>query len=265
MRVGQPFNPFHLFVGSFIPGWLERRLEISPGAKLCYARLCRYAGKLGVAFPDQRELADSLGVTDRQVRRYYRELQSITVEGARTPLIHVAKRGRGRTALVTFLLHPWMGLDAAVDNVWRAPANRTDASALDRTFVSGPLLREPESAEENQGARRRRTRPRPAAPPSRGDGKQLVRGMTHALQNGHEIPGVARKRLAAVRARVGALHAAAKHRLEVFARWLVKSGATDDAAQAIIADLLSRPEITNPYAYYAQGSPARKRIEQLLR
>ena len=54
------FNPYKLFVGSFIPEWLERRKEISPGAKLCYARLLRHADReTGLPGRSKRLLARS--------------------------------------------------------------------------------------------------------------------------------------------------------------------------------------------------------------
>ena len=46
-RVGQPFNPFRLFTGIFIPEALVRSELVSPGAKMAYGRLARYAGQDG--------------------------------------------------------------------------------------------------------------------------------------------------------------------------------------------------------------------------
>src|SRR5687767_1040770 len=69
-------NPSGLFHGSYIPEWLELIPTISAGAKLCYARLCRYAGKNGVAWPHEDTLAAKLGgVTDRTVRNYLDQLK----------------------------------------------------------------------------------------------------------------------------------------------------------------------------------------------
>ena len=74
LKVGQPFNPFALFVGSFIPNCLMRTNLISSGAKLCWARLAQYAGQNGQAWPSQEELAVELGVSERTVRNYLKEL-----------------------------------------------------------------------------------------------------------------------------------------------------------------------------------------------
>jgi len=76
MKTGQAFNPYRLFVGAFIPNALLRWSGVSPGAKLCYARLAQYAGKNGAAFPSQEELARELGVSERQVIRYLAELEN---------------------------------------------------------------------------------------------------------------------------------------------------------------------------------------------
>jgi hypothetical protein len=57
-------NPYKLFVGSFIPNWLLKREEISQGAKLCYARLCQYAGEDGECYPSQKKLAEALGIPE---------------------------------------------------------------------------------------------------------------------------------------------------------------------------------------------------------
>jgi len=50
MQAGQPFNRFLLFTGIFIPGGLVRANGISPGAKLAYRRLARYAGQDGECY-----------------------------------------------------------------------------------------------------------------------------------------------------------------------------------------------------------------------
>ena len=39
LEIGQPFNPFRLFNGIFIPDALARQKGISSGAKMIYGRL----------------------------------------------------------------------------------------------------------------------------------------------------------------------------------------------------------------------------------
>lgn len=126
-------NPYKLFHGSFVPNWLLERKEVSQGAKLCYARLCQYAGKKGTAWPAQETLAAEIGCSDREARRYLKELVT-------TELIEVEQRGLGKSNVYHFLGHPWI----------LAAPDRTDMSALDRTDMS---------YKENQGRESRGSEP----------------------------------------------------------------------------------------------------------
>lgn len=64
---------------SALPSWIEERSvrEISQGAKLCFARLIGYARSNGYAFPALKKLANDIGVSDKQVRRYVHQLEKI--------------------------------------------------------------------------------------------------------------------------------------------------------------------------------------------
>jgi len=75
LQVGQPFNPFGLFVGIFIPEALVRTKDISPGAKVAYGRLVRYAGQDGDCHPSVKSIAQEIGVKERQAQRYLAELE----------------------------------------------------------------------------------------------------------------------------------------------------------------------------------------------
>jgi len=75
MTVGQKFNPYKLFVGSFIPNALMRYKGISSTAKLTWARLAQYAGENGMAWPSQKTLAEEIGVTERQINFVLKELE----------------------------------------------------------------------------------------------------------------------------------------------------------------------------------------------
>jgi hypothetical protein len=75
IRIGQPFNPFGFFNGIFIPESMVRSTRISPGAKLTYGRLTRYAGQDGKCYPAVATLATQIGVSDRQTQRYLAELE----------------------------------------------------------------------------------------------------------------------------------------------------------------------------------------------
>lgn len=94
-------NPYRRFFGSMVPEWLARRPEISPGPKLAYARLARYARDQGVAWPHLCELGEQLGVGEEQAGRYVREL-------AKHALIHIERQGLSRPNRYHFLDHPWI-------------------------------------------------------------------------------------------------------------------------------------------------------------
>lgn len=90
-----------MFIGSHIPNWLLQRTEISPGAKLCLARLYQYAGSNGECYPKQETLAQELGVKARQVRNYITELKKYNLLAS----IRCAKKRSNR---YKFPRHEWM-------------------------------------------------------------------------------------------------------------------------------------------------------------
>jgi hypothetical protein len=51
LQPGEPFNPYRMFNGVFIPEGLMRCPWINPGAKLAWGRLARYAGEDGRCYP----------------------------------------------------------------------------------------------------------------------------------------------------------------------------------------------------------------------
>jgi len=73
-RVGDYFNPYRIFIGSFIPNCLMSYPKVSSSAKLLWARLAQYAGREGSCFPSQEELARQLGVSKRTVVNLVNEL-----------------------------------------------------------------------------------------------------------------------------------------------------------------------------------------------
>ena len=96
-------NPSKQDIGSFIPEWLEGRTEISPGAKLVYARLRRFAGRDGLAYPKIETLSEAVGCPLRTVKRYLQELKDLG-------LIHTIRRGLSKSNVYKFPVHEWMGL-----------------------------------------------------------------------------------------------------------------------------------------------------------
>jgi hypothetical protein len=94
------------FTGPTIPKWILRRYEITAGAKLLYCHLAQH-----ICTPDfpkclvarglhQREIAKSLGASERSVRNWLEELKD-------APLITCQVVGWGKPNLYFFLEHPW--------------------------------------------------------------------------------------------------------------------------------------------------------------
>lgn len=63
-------------MGAMIPLPIMAAPDLSPGAKLCYAAMCRFAGRDGRCFPSERELGEKLRVSERSARSYVAELVS---------------------------------------------------------------------------------------------------------------------------------------------------------------------------------------------
>ena len=75
-----------------VPNHVLVSSKISPGAKLCYAMLLKYAWQNDFCFPGQERLARDMGVTDRSVRTYLQELQT-------EKFVVVKQRGLGKPNL----------------------------------------------------------------------------------------------------------------------------------------------------------------------
>lgn len=97
-QIGEIFNPFQLFVGAMIPSAVLRNPDLSPSAKLVFARLAQFAGRQGKAWPSDQTLGREVGLGDRQVRRCVAELE-------RYGLIRRVSRA-GHSNLFEFLWHP---------------------------------------------------------------------------------------------------------------------------------------------------------------
>jgi hypothetical protein len=109
-----------MFRGAFVPNWLLRRKEVTPGAKLCYARLCQFSGENNKCHPRQETLAAELGISARSVGDYLRELRH-------HGLLESERPGLGRANRYFFLDHAW---------IYEGPPLRT-ASASDRQDIAG--------------------------------------------------------------------------------------------------------------------------------
>jgi hypothetical protein len=73
--VGQPFNPYKRFPGAQIPEAICRYKGLSPGAKLAYGRLARFAGEDGECWPAVETVGREVGVGKTQARTYLHELR----------------------------------------------------------------------------------------------------------------------------------------------------------------------------------------------
>ena len=74
MKIGEPFNPHGLFVGSFIPNCIMQCSELSPIAKLAWARLQQFAGENGSCYPSYTKLAEELSISRRHAINAVKEL-----------------------------------------------------------------------------------------------------------------------------------------------------------------------------------------------
>ena len=138
------FNPWKIFNGAFLPNWLLCRTEVSPGAKLAYARLMQFAGRKGKCHPKQASIADELGVSSRQVRDYLAELEQ-------HGLIESERHWKLRHYFFTW--HPWIGED---DSQRNNPSGDKDTSQ--RNNPSGDQRNNPSGDQRNNpsGDKRRR-------------------------------------------------------------------------------------------------------------
>jgi Helix-turn-helix domain len=79
-----------------IPNLVLRRSDLSPGAKLTYMVLLSYAWQEDHAYPGQDRLATDMGVSERSVITYLKQLQE-------SGLITIRRRGLGMTNV--YVLH----------------------------------------------------------------------------------------------------------------------------------------------------------------
>jgi helix-turn-helix protein len=128
LRLGQPFNPYRMFVGLFIPEGLARSSRISAGAKLAWGRLARYSGVDGRCHPTMKTLGEEIGVGERQAQKYVSELE-------RNELIRRVKRfsGRGQTSNAFEFLWHELFEEGANDTSGEGVNNRSGEGVNDRS------------------------------------------------------------------------------------------------------------------------------------
>lgn len=130
---GEPFNPYQMFDGVFLPNWLIRS-AINPGAKILYGRMTRYAAKTGRCNPRQETLAAAMGgLSTRVIRKYLTELQD-------AGLVQSTQRGLQRSNEYTFLWHAWMDEELCENNPGWEPPDRNERAAPEWAERSAPFL-----------------------------------------------------------------------------------------------------------------------------
>ena len=72
-----------------VPNHVLESDKISPGGKLTYAMLLKYAWQNDFCFPGQQRLAKDMGAGERSIVRYIQELEM-------AKFINVRRRGQGR-------------------------------------------------------------------------------------------------------------------------------------------------------------------------
>lgn len=75
-----------------VPNFILTNDKISVGGKLAYAMLLKYAWADNACFPGQSTLAKDMGVGERSVRTYLKELEQVG-------FLEVKQRGLGKTNL----------------------------------------------------------------------------------------------------------------------------------------------------------------------
>jgi Helix-turn-helix domain len=82
-----------------VPNTVLESGAISPGAKLAYAMLLKYAWQNDFCFPGQDRLAKDMGVSLRSTNSYIQELE-------KKAFINITRRGQGRPNLYELNLTP---------------------------------------------------------------------------------------------------------------------------------------------------------------
>jgi hypothetical protein len=102
-KPGEPFNPYGLFHGIFIPEAICKYR--SPGAKMVYGRFCRYAGRDGAVYPSIPTLASELALGSTQARSYVQELERQRFIGVYRQVLQFGPNGVGGSNRYVFLWH----------------------------------------------------------------------------------------------------------------------------------------------------------------
>lgn len=80
-----------------VPNHVLESKDLSPGAKLTYAMLLKYAWQNDFCFPGQDRLAEDMGTSRQTANTHIKELE-------RKKFIEIKRKGQGRTNLYTLNL-----------------------------------------------------------------------------------------------------------------------------------------------------------------
>lgn len=136
MKISERFNPHKRFRGIFVPEAVCKYRGLSPGAKLVYGRLCRYAGKEGKVYPATKTLAEEVGLSERQAREYVQELERGRFIEVDRENKHYRKNGSGGTNTYFFLWHAAFEGDRGAPH--KTPPPRQSTGGVPRQFTAAP-------------------------------------------------------------------------------------------------------------------------------
>src|SRR5262249_15455701 len=131
-----------MFLCAMVPNWLLQRPEVSPGAKLCYARLMQFAGQNNDCRPRQETLANELAVSERTVSAYLRELRQ-------HGLVESERPGLGKATRYFFLDHPWIREGPPLRSA--SDSTSQEASGQQAQGSSAPTDKEIQGRESKEG------------------------------------------------------------------------------------------------------------------
>ena len=80
-----------------VPNYVLESSQISPGAKLAYTMLLKYAWQNEYCFPGQERLAKQMGVTRQSANTYLKELE-------KKEFIAIKRQGQGKPNIYTLKL-----------------------------------------------------------------------------------------------------------------------------------------------------------------
>ena len=98
---GDPFCPYKLFKGIWIPDWLAERPEVSMPAKFCYGAMARKALQKETFEAPIAEICRMMGCSDSTVKRSIKELIIFQ-------LLKKHRRGFHGSDAYTFIWHAWI-------------------------------------------------------------------------------------------------------------------------------------------------------------